>query len=72
MILIWNPSKIIIKKTANENYKIYFEIEKNVTNESAKEKIDKMSNDLNITIKQLIQNKKKNIILKFLKGYNYL
>ena len=30
-----------------------------------------MSNDLNITIKQLIQNKKKNIILKFLKGYIY-
>jgi len=30
-----------------------------------------MSNDLNITIEQLIQNKKKNIVSKFLKGYNY-
>ena len=59
------------KKTSNENYRIYFEIEKNVTNESAKEKIDKMSNDLNITIKQLIQNKKKNIVSRFLKGYIY-
>ena len=67
MILIWNPTKIIIKKTANENHKIYFEIEKNVTNESAKEKIDKMSNVLNITIEQLIQNKKKNIVSRFLK-----
>ena len=72
MILIWNPSKIIIKKTANDYYKIYFEIEKKVTNESAKEKIDKMSNDLNITIKQLIQNKKKNIVSRFLKGYKHL
>ena len=59
------------KKTSNENYRIYFEIEKNVTNESAKEKIDKMSNDLNITIKQLIQNKKKNIVSRFLKGYSH-
>ena len=42
-----------------------------MTNESAKEKIDKMSNDLNITIKQLIQNKKKNIVSRFLKGYSH-
>ena len=59
------------KKTVNENYKIYFEIDKDTTNELAKEKIDKMSNDLNITIEQLIQNKKKNIVSRFLKGYSH-
>jgi len=59
------------KKTINENYKIYFEIDKDTTNELAKEKIDKMSNDLNITIEQLIQNKKKNIVSRFLKGYSH-
>ena len=60
---------IIIKKTANENCKIYFVLDKDRINESSKKKIDKMSNDLNITIEQLIQNKKKNIVSRFLKGY---
>ena len=55
------------KKTANEKYKMYFEIPSNEPDESAKEKIDKMSNDLNLTIDQLIQNKKRNIVSRFLK-----
>ena len=59
------------KKTANENYKIYFEIDKYSANISAKEKIDKMSKELNLTIEQLIQNKKKNIVSRFLKGYSH-
>jgi len=59
------------KKTANENYKIYFDLSKDEPDESAKTKINKMSTDLKLTLKQLIQNKKKNIVSRFLKGYSH-
>ena len=58
-------------KTANEEYKIYFEIPFSNSNESAKETIEKKANDLKLTIEQLLQFKKKNIITRFLKGYSH-
>ena len=59
------------EKTAKEDYKIYFDISPDEPNKSVKETLNKMSTDLNLTFKQLIQSKKKTIITRFLKGYSH-
>ena len=53
------------------NYKQYFDINKDNTNTFSKEMIDCKANEFNMDIKQLIDSKKKNIVSRFLKGYSH-
>ena len=54
-----------------ENYKQYFDISKNITNSSIKEMIGEKATEFNLSISELIQNKKKTIVSRFLKGYSH-
>ena len=60
-----------INKDNVENYKQYFDINKDNTNTFCKEIIDEKAIEFNMDINQLIESKKKNIVSRFLKGYSH-
>jgi len=58
-------------KKVIEEYKVYFDIPLETPNNGIKEKIIQKAKGLDMEVCQLIENKKKNIISRFLKGYSH-
>jgi len=58
-------------KEVIEEYKEYFDIPLETPNNEIKEMIEKKAKGLDMSVFQLIENKKKSIISRFLKGYSH-